>query len=340
MTRHPLRVVALCGVAAVLTAGALWLDPSASSTRGAHATDAVQNVGYSRTIGPLSHVRLTEPARTQIRDSSGNPVATFTDGSRTAVVQGPERTFSEAELTTATVTTSAWVRLLPDEWQAGSENLPWFGAWLLHATDNGSPDVLEIAFQYVRNAPAMHENGIRYRGDAGFGPIDPNTGKRSEGSDFYDYLGRDWTFPNGSTRKFDQAQSGSVDCSGFARLVYGYRSGIPLAAGNASNGQSLPRQAAAIAESGPGKLVARTFGQAVTDYSVLQAGDLVFFDSSGAGTSIHHMGIYVGLDNKSHHRFISSRATVDGPTMSDVNGTSLLDDGRFYSKAFTAIRRI
>ena len=52
------------------------------------------------------------------------------------------------------------------------------------------------------------------------------------------------------------------------------------------------------------------------------------------------MGIYLGLDSGGQHRFISSREKANGPTMGDIGGTSLLDDGRFYSRGWRAARRI
>ena len=41
-----------------------------------------------------------------------------------------------------------------------------------------------------------------------------------------------------------------------------------------------------------------------------------------------------------HHRFLSSRGKADGPTLGDLGGTSLLDDGGHYSRGFRTARRL
>ena len=47
-----------------------------------------------------------------------------------------------------------------------------------------------------------------------------------------------------------------------------------------------------------------------------------------------------GLDSFGQHRFLSSRAGANGPTMGDIMGTSVLDDDGFYSRAWYTARRI
>ncbi|MBY8852659.1 C40 family peptidase, partial [Saccharothrix sp. MB29] len=77
-----------------------------------------------------------------------------------------------------------------------------------------------------------------------------------------------------------------------------------------------------------------------TDYSRLQPGDLVFFEVEDDPDTLDHVGIYLGLDDGGHHRFISSRERINGPTLGDVGGTSLLDDGGFYSTSWRSVRRL
>lgn len=55
---------------------------------------------------------------------------------------------------------------------------------------------------------------------------------------------------------------------------------------------------------------------------------------------LDHGGIYLGLDDDGHRRFVSSRSTADGPTMGDTGGTSLLDDGGYYARGFRAVKRL
>ncbi|HVK26203.1 MAG TPA: NlpC/P60 family protein [Actinokineospora sp.] len=283
--------------------------------------------------GPVFE-RVAYPARTIARDAKGSIIATFTDGARTVVLTGPSRTFAEPRTTAATVTTTAWVRLAPEPWRAGAERADWFAPWF--AATHSEPDALAVAMEYIDGARARTDGaGVRYGGDAQFGPQAPGEG-RLEQSDFYDYLGVDWHFPD-KIRRPDPTRYGAVDCSGFVRLVYGYRLGYPTRADNAP-GPGLPRRAYALAGHGV-ELVANTTATA-TDYTALQPGDLLFFDTEGAPDQLDHAGIYLGTDNTGHHRFISSRAMANGPTLGDLGGTSLLDDNGRYSRQWRAARRL
>jgi cell wall-associated NlpC family hydrolase len=289
----------------------------------------------------LAYQRLDDPGRTVVRlRSSGVVVATLTDGARTAVLPGPRRTFAEPRFTNATVTSTTQVRLLPQAWKRGAERQPWFRTWLDREAASSKPDVLAVAMQYIDGQPAMRNAaGLRYRGDAAFGPPSrPGASTREEASDFYDYLGVDWEFPVGDKGHAEAKRYGAVDCSGFIRLVYGYRMGLPLLNVNRS-GPGLPRRAYALAAFAPGKVIVPNARQRATSYDRLQPGDLVFFDISGS-TQIDHAGIYLGRDSAGHHRFISSRARANGPTLGDLGGTSLLDGGGYYSRAFRTAKRL
>jgi cell wall-associated NlpC family hydrolase len=291
------------------------------------------------TAGQLQYQRLDGPARTIARTPAGEVVATMTDGARTVALLGPERTFADPDFTVATVTTTTWVRFLPQEWTSGSERQPWFAPWLDQALRDTSADLFAMALQYLRGQPAETDaEGVTYRGDAGFGPEITGTNAREENSDFYDYLGVPWTFPDDEQETPDPARYRDIDCSGFLRLVLGYRMGYPLRNTN-DPGPGLPRRAYAMAGVGPGTVVIPDRGATAADYSALQPGDLVFFNID-ADPQIDHSAIYLGLDDTGHHRFLSSRGRADGPTFGDFGGTSLLDDGGHYSRGFRTARRL
>jgi cell wall-associated NlpC family hydrolase len=262
----------------------------------------------------------------------------MTDGARTVALLGPQRTFTDPGFTAATVTTTTWVRFLPQEWLPGAERQPWFQPWLDQALRDTSPDLFAVALQYLHDQPTQTDAaGVAYRGDAGFGPH-LGGADLEENSDFYDYLGVPWTFPDGKQKTPDPTRYRDVDCSGFLRLVLGYRMGFPLRNSN-DPGAGLPRRAYAIAAVGPGTAVIPDGGTTVADYSALQPGDLVFFNLDG-DPKIDHAAIYLGLDDTGHHRFVSSRRRADGPTFGDLGGHSLLDDGGYYSRGFRTARRV
>lgn len=263
----------------------------------------------------------------------------MTDGARTVALLGPPRVLADPGFTTATVPTTTWVRLLPQEWSPGTERQPWFRPWLDEALRDRSPDLIAIALQYLHGQPAQTDAaGLAYRGDAGFGPVLSGAAAREENSDFYDYLGVPWTFANGQRATPDPRRYRDVDCSGFLRLVLGYRMGYPLRNSNGP-GAGLPRRAYAMATVGPGTTIIPDGPAGAADYSALQAGDLVFFNLDGH-PQIDHSALYLGLDDAGHHRFLSSRRTADGPTLGDAGGTSLLDDGGYYSRGFRTARRV
>lgn len=283
--------------------------------------------------------RLDNPPRTVMRDQTGAVLATFTDGARTVALTGPARTFTEPRFTTASITTTTWVRLAPEAWTPGAENSEWFGQWFETARKDTGPDVFGVAMQYADGAAAeKNASGLQFRGDAIFGPIEPAGYARLEQSDFLDYLGIPYTFPD--TRKAPKpAHLGALDCSGFVRMVYGFRLDYPLLGTN-NAGPGLPRRAWAIAENGPGVALIPNKRTRVTDYDALQPGDLVFFEVEGGVDELDHVGIFIGIDSAGHYRFMSSRERANGPTFGDLGGTSLLDDGGMYSQGWRAARRI
>jgi cell wall-associated NlpC family hydrolase len=342
-TTTAVKAGVLLGVIGVATAAFVYFEQEPAASPAGTVAEAAEvggtalpesvNEGYT-------FERLENPPRTIARDAKSVVAATMTDGARTVVLTGPSRTFSEPKATTAQVTTNAWVRLAPQAWQKGGESAEWFRPWLTNALSDNSPDALAVAMEYLDGAAAQKDTeGTRFRGDAAFGPVAATGAGRLERSDFYDYLGVPWNFADGTRAKPDTKHYGAVDCSGFVRLVYGYRMEYPLLGTN-SPGPGLPRRAYAIAEFGPGITPVANTGRRSTAYNALQPGDLVFFEVEGGADELDHTGIYLGTDSDGRHRFMSSRERINGPTLGDVGGTSLLDDGGMYSRGFRAARRI
>jgi cell wall-associated NlpC family hydrolase len=91
----------------------------------------------------------------------------------------------------------------------------------------------------------------------------------------------------------------------------------------------------------PGIVTIPNQGAQITEFSALSAGDLVFFDAStDDGTQIDHVGMYLGRDSGGNHRFLSSRKSIDGPTLGDYNGRSVLNGTGLYAKSFRSARRL
>jgi hypothetical protein len=96
-----------------------------------------------------------------------------------------------------------------------------------------------------------------------------------------------------------------------------------------------------MAETGPGTVVLPDTGGPPSNLAALQAGDLLFFDLDQApDRRIDHVAIYLGRDTGGQHRFVSSRRMADGPTLGDLGGTSVLDDGGHYARSFRAAKRL
>lgn len=281
--------------------------------------------------GDFVYARETDPARTVVTDSAGEWLATFTDGSYTVSLKGPTRTFSE-RTATYPVAHSTWVRVLPKPFDGQVDE-----AWLKQELTDSSPDVLQLAMQYIEAAPPIYDaSGSKIAGDADYGPL--VNGARQEGSDFNDYLGVPWTYGTSVDRP-EENQIGSLDCSGFMRMVFGYRSKLPLDL--TSNGTAIPRRAYQMLDSGPGVVTVSNSGNQVTSFTKLSPGDLVFFDvNADDGTQIDHVGMYLGLDAGGNHRFISSRKSINGPTLGDYAGKSILNGTGLYATSFHAVRRL
>ncbi|WP_156213726.1 hypothetical protein [Lentzea aerocolonigenes] len=288
----------------------------------------------------LDFVRVDDPPRTLVLNALGDRLATLTDGARTAVFRGPARTFTEPEVTTASVTTQEWVRIAPRQWRADGEKDPVLRQWVENALTDRTPDVLDISMQYRRNTPDLRDDkGIRYAGRAFFGPM--INGERLSDADFNDYLGTSWTSADGVVRPPDPVRKDSLDCSGFLRMVLGYRSGYPL--GWAPSRARLPRQAKDYSSGAPGPVVVADTGARPSDEQLerVQTGDILAFDLDPAdGPLLDHSAIYLGVDSEGRPRFISSRKTYNSVTMGDKYGASVLTGDGVLAQAFRLARRV
>jgi cell wall-associated NlpC family hydrolase len=266
-------------------------------------------------------------------------VARFTEGAYTVSVRGyANRSFATTDTdgVAVNVTHTIYVRTLSAPFSSSMSDED-KTAWLRAAREAncaGNKDILAITNQYTENAPEVWVSGARLMGDADY----------VSGCDFHDYLCTSWTPPDGSTRLTDlscQASGacpdpsvslnvGSMDCSGFVRMVFGHRNNFEaqLPAYTASIGLSafryplstsqapthLPRSSRNQYRYGPGiKVVPFRVASAPTqaEINALQPGDLVFFnldDTSAAccepetpdsddtccDDGITHVGIYMG----------------------------------------------
>lgn len=302
-----------CAVAVALAQTAVADAGAKGSSRPAKGSTASSSSSYT-------YEQRSSPDRVLAKDAGGRVVATFTAGARTVVLAGPQRTFAEST-TTATVTTSSWVRLLPAPFGGSVDE-----TWLRTALADTSPDVLATAARFTTGAPE----------DASYGPL--VDGARVEGSDWNDYYGVTAVY-DGVEDAAEPDQRGAVDCSGYVRLVFGHLGGLPMVL--QPDGVRLPRRAVQMSTAAPGVMVVANNGLQVTDLSRLLPGDLVLFDAStDDGTAVDHVGIYLGKDSAGGHRFLSSRKSVDGPTMGDYRGASKLNGSGLYASSFRAVRRL
>ena len=176
----------------------------------------------------FSYEALANPDRIVVTEN-GEWVATFTLGCYTVTLAGPARTFSETfrsdgATRTVTVAHSTWVRAAPGPVDANIDE-----RWLscaLAANHAGTPDALAIAMQYIKNAPPILLGDLQIAGDASYGPLLPD-GTRDEGSDFNDYLGLRWLYPADEPDRPEASQHRCLDCSGYIRMVWGYRHQLP-----------------------------------------------------------------------------------------------------------------
>jgi cell wall-associated NlpC family hydrolase len=96
-----------------------------------------------------------------------------------------------------------------------------------------------------------------------------------------------------------------------------------------------------MAKVGPGALLMPNTGRRARELDRLLPGDLLFFNAGPVqGSNIEHSGMYLGVDDRGHHRFVSSRSQANGPTMGDLAGESILDGTGYWALRFRTARRI
>ena len=284
---------------------------------------------------------LGDPPRRELRNAQGRWLATLTQGARTVLSAGPRRTFSEDE---ARVTHTTWVRALRKPFDGMVD-----AAWLrkaMAANTARQPDLLALGLQYIKGAAPLREGGLQIAGDAAYGPL--VDGKRQEGSDFNDSLGVPFTYADGSVDAPEPLQFQCLDCSGFVRMIWGWRRHapnaapvMPLARAASADGRALPRRAVQMAARAPGVLIERDRGVPPPDLSRIAIGDLLLFDADADdGTRIDHVGLCLGVDSEGHLRFLSSRKGANGPTLGDVRGKSILDGSGLFARSLRAVRRL
>ncbi|MFC0507803.1 NlpC/P60 family protein [Micromonospora costi] len=344
-------LLTVMAIAAVLVAGLVVVRlvrgdsttaPSSGWSGPTGATSTPRN-DVERLAQQYELVERNRPERTEVRRRSDKAlVATLTVGARTVVVAGPHRQFAEPSSTPAVIDSTSWVRVAPQAWQPQRSEDEKFAGWLLDQIEDESPpiDVLGATMQYLADAPdGRNRDGVRYIGDAGFGYV--HSADERDGADFYDYLEIPWKFSDTGKAKPSKRWDRDLDCSGYVRLIYGYRFGIPLLNGPVSTTvNGLPRTAASMAAYARSVLIAagRTPSRPPTDLSTLLPGDLVFFALHDDPNLITHSGIYLGKDTDGGMRFVSSRGTVDGPTFGDVRGDGVVDSGYFGDRLRRVIR--
>jgi len=278
--------------------------------------------------------------------------AVFTRGSRTVTLTGPERRFADGE-TPSPVRHSIWVRLLPSPFEEKVDE-KWTRA-ALEANARQERDVLATAMQYT-DAQAWQPKDIeskKFAGRAYYGPEKVDGRGRSVGSDVADYLGQPMRLGTKEVKPRAR-RAGSLDCSGFVRMVYGFR-GIPdgdgphekfplIASGGDFVPGALPRRSDQLWEKGPGVVLVPYGKNPVAQLrdvdEKIRPGDILFFQARvDPKRIIDHVAIYMGEDEAGEARFISSRQSHDGPTLGDTKGASTLRPGGLYGDGFRSARR-
>jgi hypothetical protein len=286
-------------------------------------------------VAPSCTRRLVDPPRTVVERPCGTFRAVLTDGARSVLLDAPARRFVELSAAHA-VQTQVRVRALTSPFTGTLDTA--LERWLDGALADASPDRLAVAMEYLEGAPLVMQDGLQIAGDADYGPL-TDLGSRLEGADFNDYLGMRWTYPDGTIDRPRPELLHSLDCSGYMRLVWGYRAGLPLAHGPSD--QALARRAVQMAASTFGVTIIAAGEPLEGRLDRLQPGDLLFFDADPEdGPAIDHVGMLLGPDEGGHLRFISSRKGPNGPTLGDAHGASLLDGTGLYARAFRAARRL
>lgn len=346
-TSHKWSWVA-AAAAAVLVAGAVTAPLIADAGDGGRG----DRQGWSasdealRPLGELFSIDWSDPRQQEISvrsgpTSAGEIVAIAAQGARTVHFRARSpRTFTEPG-SNVVVTTQWWVRIGPSPWSADAATDPDYVSWFLGHIDDTGPDVLTVAAEYLRGAPEKTDSaGRTYAGDAGFGI---ERGDQTDGADFNEYMGVPWTFPSGRTVEAKPSWKGRLDCSGYVRIVYGYRGGLTLHYGPVEAGvEGLPRTAHSIAYDAAQATIAEGPTRARPPKRTHRAlpGDLAFFALRDNPARVSHSGILLGYDQDGRMRFVSSRDSTDGPSFANSSGTPSALDAGFWARSLRRISRL
>jgi len=305
----------------------------------------IQNSSRVSSLSSVGYDGLEAGNAVVIARVSSTAFATLTYDAYTVSFDGPQRSFTEPTAQYP-VSHSTWVRTLPAPFD-GTIDPEWLAA-AHDANEAEVHDILAIAMEYIRGAVPIYEEELQIAGDARYGPL--VRGQRQEGSDFNDYLGIGWIYKDGSGDKPEKAQFRCLDCSGYMRMIWGYRRNmaaekhggiVPICSTSLPDRSAIPRRANEIYESGPGIIVIGRGNTRIDDLSPLRIGDLVFFDADERdGDRLDHVGMFLGVDEGGRYRFISSRKGRNGPTLGDFRGRSVLDGNGLYARSFRAARRV
>jgi cell wall-associated NlpC family hydrolase len=324
--------------AGTYAAGQVW-HIRATHSAGAHALYAWQDGTTEPVSATLTATDTTYPSgklgvRTLASSGATNaPQFQFDDYSASATWADPP------------VVTHPWrVRLLPAPFNGTVDT-----AWLTAALADTSPDLLDIATEYITGGSKEAGYGPLYAPGRSFDLGHADDGTRQEGSDWNDYLGITGNYPDLTTPATDTAEAhqlGCLDCSGFVRTVFGYRGGLPMCLDTSAdfNGLRIPRRSVDQSASGPGTVVVSSVSAAPTDLSQVRPGDVLYWDADTSNPAeeegqIDHSGIYLGIDSAGEMRFLSSRKVGNGPTMADLGGPSVITGTSLYGRALRRARR-
>lgn len=246
-----------------------------------------------------------------------------------------------------TITHGTWIRLLDKPYSGWNVDIGnRIKAWEYDLT----PDILAVGMEYVANGTVAYvgNTSTQLKGQAFYGPFTASGGV-DEGADFNDYMGITYTYPpsgGGTVDSPEAAEIHALDCSGLHRMQWGYRGGLPMARVTSEfyDGLNLPRQSKDMDSDGPGIVIASN-ESAAPSLTDLRIGDVLFWDATNGSdeesNESDHVGTYYGVDTSGNKRFISSRKTINGPTIGDLGGASIIDSvtNNLYTTRLRKIRR-
>jgi len=258
--------------------------------------DTFKSVAYTRS-GVTVPLHLVD-----VSDDLGW-AATFTLGARSVLLRRPVPVILDGlnSLTGATLRLDKRMRMLPDPFDGTVDEV-----WLNDALTTDDPDLGDLITMVMPGAADQVVNGIPLWGHVDY---DATAG-------LGDYLGitLDGVPP-------DLAKTGKISPAGFVRLLYG-------PAGLGMTYADIPTDPQLMArDTAPGVSVVDYVGAVPANNGLLQFGDIVAFDAGkGFLTTreghLPHVGIYLGKDSRSEHRFFSVRPTV-GASAADVTSGSI-----------------